>query len=114
MSTETNYMTEGIKVINSDGLEEIIQIPYNLNNVLVKEEDIIKILNNYSVKVDKVNHINFFEEAFTHKSYCKKDENNIVIEYEASRLKEILTSQNFSIRSKSINKFCLFVMKNAG
>jgi ribonuclease-3 len=73
MSTETNYMTEGIKVINSDGLEEIIQIPYNLNNVLVKEEDIIKILNNYSVKVDKVNHINFFEEAFTHKSYCKKD-----------------------------------------
>ena len=73
MSTETNYMTEGIKVINSDGLEEIIQIPYNLNNVLVKEDDIIKILNNYSVKVDKVNHINFFEEAFTHKSYCKKD-----------------------------------------
>jgi dsRNA-specific ribonuclease len=39
----------------------------------VKEDDIIKILNNYSVKVDKVNHINFFEEAFTHKSYCKKD-----------------------------------------
>jgi hypothetical protein len=68
MNAETNYITEGIKVINSDGIEEIIQIPYNLNNVLVKEEDIIQILNNYSVEVDKVNHINFFQESFTHKS----------------------------------------------
>ena len=73
MNVETNYITEGIKVINSDGIEEIIQIPYNLNNVLVKEEDIIQILNNYSVEVDKVNHIHFFQESFTHKSYCKKD-----------------------------------------
>lgn len=73
MNVETNYMTEGIKVINSDGIEEIIQIPYNLNNVLVKEDDIIQILKNYSVEVDKVNHIYLFQEAFTHKSYCKKD-----------------------------------------
>jgi len=73
MNVQTNYLTEGIKITNSDGSEEIIQIPYNLNNCLIKEEDIINLLNNYSVKIDKVNHIHFFWESFTHKSYCKKD-----------------------------------------
>jgi ribonuclease-3 len=71
--TKTNYLVEGIKITNADGEDEVIQIPYNLNNVLVKEDDIIQILNNYNVKLDKVNHIHFFQEAFTHKSYCKKD-----------------------------------------
>ncbi len=70
---KTNYLTEGIKIVNTDGTDEIIQIPYNLNNVLVKEDDIIQILNNFGVKIDKINHIHFFQEAFTHKSYCKKD-----------------------------------------
>jgi len=73
MEVKTNYLTEGIKIVNTDGTEEIIQIPYNLNNVLVKENDIIQILHNFGVKIDKINHIHFFEEAFTHKSYCKKD-----------------------------------------
>ena len=31
----TNYMNEGFKVINNLGEEEIIQIPYNINNVLL-------------------------------------------------------------------------------
>ena len=39
-----NYLTNGIKVTNNDGEEEIIQIPYNLNNVLITENDIINIL----------------------------------------------------------------------
>jgi len=69
----TNYILEGIKITNTDGTEEIIQIPYNLNNVLVKESDITKILVNYSVNVEKINHIHFFQQSFTHKSYCKKD-----------------------------------------
>ena len=70
---KTNYMSEGIKTTNTDGTEEIIQIPYNLNNVLVKESDITKILVNYSVNIEKVNHLHFFQQSFTHKSYCKKD-----------------------------------------
>jgi len=69
----TNYLTDGLKITNSNGEEEIIQIPYNLNNVLATEEDIIQVLSNFNVKIDKVNHIHFFHEAFTHKSYCKKD-----------------------------------------
>jgi ribonuclease-3 len=73
LGQKTNYITEGIKITNSDGIEEVIQIPYNLNNVLVKEDDIIQLLSNFNVKLDKVNHIYFFREAFTHKSYCKKE-----------------------------------------
>lgn len=69
----TSYITNGLKILNNNGEEEIIQIPYNLNNVLIKEEDIIQILSNYNVNIDKVNHVDIFHEAFTHKSYCKKD-----------------------------------------
>ena len=53
----TNYLTNGLKIINNNGEEETIQIPYNLNNVLATEEDIIKILANFNVHVNKINHI---------------------------------------------------------
>jgi ribonuclease-3 len=69
----TNYMNDGFIVKNQDGEDEIIHIPYNLNNVLISESDIIQILNQYNVKIDKINHIEYFRQAFTHKSYCKKD-----------------------------------------
>ena len=69
----TSYLTNGLKIINNNGEEETIQIPYNLNNVLATEDDIIKILANFNVHVNKINHIDIFHESFTHKSYCKKD-----------------------------------------
>jgi len=69
----TNYMNDGFRVINNDGDEETIQIPYNLNNVLVSEQDIIKLLDKFNVKLDKIHNINVFIESFTHKSYCKKN-----------------------------------------
>jgi len=69
----TNYINDGFKIINTIGEEEIIQIPYNLNNIIVQEEDIIKLLNKFNVKIDKINNINYFREAFTHKSYCEKN-----------------------------------------
>jgi ribonuclease-3 len=69
----SNYLTDGLKIINNNGEEEIFQIPYNLNNILPTEKDIIQILSNFNVNVKKINHINFFYEAFTHKSYCKKE-----------------------------------------
>jgi dsRNA-specific ribonuclease len=69
---QTNYIVEGFKVTNNLGEEEIIQIPYNLNNILVQEDDIIKLLNQFNVKIDKVHNIEAFRESFTHKSYCKK------------------------------------------
>jgi ribonuclease-3 len=71
--TTTNYTNDGFIIKNSDGEDEIIHIPYNLNNVLVNESDIIQILVRYNVNIDKINHIEYFRQAFTHKSYCKKD-----------------------------------------
>jgi hypothetical protein len=53
----TNYITDGLKIINNIGEEEIIQIPYNLNNILVTEEDLIKLLDVFNVKIDKINDI---------------------------------------------------------
>jgi ribonuclease-3 len=69
----TNYITEGFTVKNQNGEEEIIHIPYNLNNILINENDVIQILNKYNINVDKINHIEYFRQSFIHKSYCKKD-----------------------------------------
>jgi ribonuclease-3 len=73
MNLKTNYMNDGFIVKDVDGNEEIIHIPYNTNNVLVTEKDIIQLLDTFGVKIDKINHIEYFIQAFTHKSYCKKD-----------------------------------------
>ena len=51
---------------------ETIFIPYNINNILIKENDIITILKNNDVHIENINHIEYFHEAFIHKSYCKK------------------------------------------
>ena len=55
----TNYMNDGFVIKNNDGDDEIIHIPYNLNNVLVNESDIIQILAQYNVNIDKINHIEY-------------------------------------------------------
>jgi ribonuclease-3 len=65
-------MIDGYKILNTLGEEEIIQIPYNINNILITEDDVIKLLNQFNVDIDKVNNIDMIREAFTHKSYCKK------------------------------------------
>jgi len=73
IETATNYMVDGYNISKNSGSDEIIQIPYNINNILVNEDNIIEILSNNNVKVDKINHIKFFRQAFTHKSYIEKD-----------------------------------------
>jgi ribonuclease-3 len=112
----TNYMNDGFKIINNQGEEEIIQIPYNINNKLATENDIISILNKYCIKVDKINDISLFHKGFTHKSYCKKqiypdeillaskkeinnpnllelrDENNQVLEFFGDKVLKLSTS----------------------
>lgn len=72
-SANTNYLETGITIKKLDGTEEVYQIPYNINNILITEKDIIDILNHYNVNVDKINNIERFHTAFTHKSYVKKD-----------------------------------------
>lgn len=69
----TNYLNEGFIVKSLDGKDEVVMVPYNINNFLVSEEEVQVILERYNVQVDKLNHIEYFRQAFTHKSYCKKD-----------------------------------------
>lgn len=69
----TNYIETGITIKKEDGTEEVYMIPYNINNILITEKDIKDILGRYNVNIDKINHIEYFYQAFTHKSYVKKD-----------------------------------------
>jgi ribonuclease-3 len=68
----TNYLETGV-IIKKDDVEEVYQIPYNINNILITEKDIINILARYDVHIGKINHLNYFHQSFTHKSYVKKD-----------------------------------------
>ena len=70
---KTKYMVDGFNISKDPDVEEIIHIPYNINNILVTEENIMEILNTNNVQVNKINHIKFFRQAFTHKSYIEKD-----------------------------------------
>ena len=69
----TNYLETGVVIKKDDGTEEVYQIPYNTNNILITEKDIIGILSKYDVNIGKVNHIEYFHQSFTHKSYVKKE-----------------------------------------
>ncbi len=69
----TNYLETGVIIKKDDGTEEVYQIPYNINNILISEKDIVDILNRYNVNIGSINHIKYFHQSFTHKSYVKKD-----------------------------------------
>lgn len=69
----TNYMQDGFIINKDTGSEEVILIPYNKENILVNEDNIQTILETNNVKLEKINKIECFRTAFTHKSYVKKD-----------------------------------------
>ena len=73
MDMKTNYINDGFIIKNQNGEDETIHIPYNINNKLITEADIIGILAKCNVSINKINHIEYFIQAFTHKSYCVKD-----------------------------------------
>lgn len=73
VNSNFKYTEHGYAITKDDGSEEILQIPYNLNNIFITEDDIIKLLSNYNVYIDKINHLKYFKQAFVHKSYCKKN-----------------------------------------
>lgn len=69
----TNYLETGVVIHKDDGTDEVYMIPYNINNILISEQDIISILTRYNVNISKINHVHYFHQAFTHKSYVKKE-----------------------------------------
>lgn len=64
---------DGITIKKDDGVEETYYIPYNENNILISEQDVISLLAKYQVDIPKVFHLKYFQESMTHKSYLKKD-----------------------------------------
>ena len=60
MEITTNYIEQGYIVKKNDENEEVIQIPYNITNSYVSENDIKELLKRNNVKVDKINHLHFF------------------------------------------------------
>ena len=72
MNKETGLLTiDGVKNTKTDGTEEIFYIPYNVNNILINEQNVILLLSKYQVYIDKIYNIELFREAMTHKSYLK-------------------------------------------
>jgi ribonuclease-3 len=49
---------------------------FNQNNIQITEKDIINILNIYDIKINKIKNIEYYNIAFTHKSYVKPEEEN--------------------------------------
>tara|TARA_Y100001970_G_scaffold294124_1_gene447137 strand:+ start:2008 stop:3069 length:1062 start_codon:yes stop_codon:yes gene_type:complete len=58
-----------------DNIEDgkIIVNPYNFNNKLINKYELESILRNYGVEANITN-LSYYHEAFSHKSYCKKEE----------------------------------------
>ena len=69
----TNYLETGVVINKDNGETETYMIPYNINNFLASEDEIINMLKHYNVHIDKLNHLEYFHKAFTHKSYVKKE-----------------------------------------
>lgn len=72
--SKTGLITlDGITIKKDDGSEEVYLIPYNENNILIQEQDVISLLSKYQVNLEKIYHIDYFQEAMTHKSYLNKE-----------------------------------------
>ena len=64
INSETVIPKDGM-LISKDGEDEVVLIPYNEVNVLATKQDILDILSNHNLKLDKINNIEHFHEAFT-------------------------------------------------
>lgn len=64
---------DGIQIKKDDDTVEVYMVPYNEYNILIQEDDVIKLLDKYQVNLEKIHHIEYFQEAMTHKSYIKKE-----------------------------------------
>ena len=52
-------------------MEKFKKDPYNLNNNLITENDIINIMKSLNITDFQLTNLNFYQTAFIHKSYCK-------------------------------------------
>lgn len=62
--------------IEVDGSEKIKINPYNFNNKLLTNKDVNNILSNFDIN-EKITNLCIYQQAFVHKSYCKKNPEEI-------------------------------------
>ena len=72
MDTKTNYINDGFIIKNQNGEDETIHIPYNINNKLITEADIIEILAKCNVSINKINHIEYFHAYIVFYHYLEE------------------------------------------
>ena len=77
--------------------EIVIVNPYNFNNKLLKNNDIQNLLNNFDIN-QNINNLDLYQSAFIHKSYCKKNPEdlgeNVQIAEKPEGALELFDSQN--------------------
>ena len=94
--------------------------PYNFNNKLITEKDIINIMHKININDFRTSNIQQYETAFIHKSYCKmveyneyeypdgclplQDKSYETIEFLGDAILGSIVSSSFS--------FCLITLKN--
>ena len=69
--------------------------PYNEKNILISKEEILRILHNFGINNIKIKNLDYFIQAFTHKSYCKNKyiySNNIKMKVNNSNNLELFTN----------------------
>lgn len=67
------------KNINSDEEEKIKINPYNGNNKLISEKEVLEILKKGGLENISINDLELYRKSFYHKSYCKKKNNDVEI-----------------------------------
>ena len=55
-------------------MEKFKKDPYNLNNHLITEDDIINIMKTLNINDFKINNLSYYQTSFIHKSYCMLSE----------------------------------------
>ena len=77
MSTTNDNVAEIVKHLDmpqeSEEKQKIIINPYNFNNKLINKYQLEALLRTYGVETGITN-MSYYHEAFSHKSYCKKEE----------------------------------------
>lgn len=79
--------------------QSTVVVPFNTRNVLITSSDITNILNKFGVPNIRVRNLSHFQEAFTHKSYIKKEYFNIhssVLKKEKEKFKNVVDLQETS------------------
>lgn len=71
-----NKITNKLDENNSNDDNKIKINPYNNNNKLISQSDILTILSEYDIDI-KINYLSIYQLSFIHKSYCHKSKNKV-------------------------------------